>query len=90
MVTNGKSLNMRSIVWELEQHFQCWSLECEFEQQSDEFEQQCGLSSRTTVSPHISIFENSGATGRVFPAFSEINRDLLFSKISENQEVLTF
>jgi len=90
MVTNGKSLNMRSIVQQLEQHVQCWSLECEFQQQSDELQQQYRFPVLTTVSPHIFLFENSGATGRVFPAFSEINRNLLFSKATKNQEVSTF
>jgi len=42
---------------------------------------------RTTVSPQILQYRNSGTTGRVFPALSEINRDLLFGRETEDQEV---
>lgn len=87
-MVNGKSLNMRHLVQQLEQHDECRNLEFESQQLSDEFEQQYQFSSRTTVSPQI-LKGNSGATGRVFPALSEINRNLLFGRETEDQEVLT-
>jgi len=79
MVVNGKALIMFAIVQELEQQFECRSLEFELEQLSVEFEQQCEFTALTTVLPQI-LNRNSGTTGRVFPALSEINQNPLFGK----------
>lgn len=62
---------MRPIQWQLEQQFECRSLECELEQQSDEFEQQCQFSVRLQFRPQTSK-EDSGITGMCYPALGEI------------------
>jgi len=78
-MVNGQYLNMSSIWRELEQRFQCWSLERELEQQSDEFEQQCGFARGLQF--HLkSLKENSGTTGIYCPALSEININSLFGR----------
>jgi len=70
MVILGQYTNMSDLLRELEQRFQCRSLECELEQLSHEFQQQCGVSRRLQLHLKSSSFEsrNSGVTGICCPA----------------------
>ena len=79
IVGNGQYMNMSSLVCELEQRCECWGLERQLEQLSDEFEQQRGLSRGLRLHPQT-LNRDSGATGVYCPALSEINQSLLFSR----------
>lgn len=85
MVILGQYTNMSDLLRELEQRFQCRRLECELEQLSHEFQQQCGVSRRLQLHPVRKVFSNgvylrsssfksrnSGVTGIYCPALGEI------------------
>ncbi len=73
MVILGQYTDMSDLLRELEQRFQCRSLECELEQLSYEFQQQCGVSRRLQLYLKSSFeSRNSGVTGICCPALGEI------------------
>ena len=63
---------MLAILCELEQQYECRSLECELEQLSDEFQQQCQLAGGLQFYLKLR-FGDSGTTGIYCLALCEIN-----------------